>query len=218
MSLKQVIQYSCPMCGATQPFTIWNSLNSFVDPEARTNLLAGRLFEFVCDRCTESSGINYPLLYHDPERHFMIWLRSPDDSSSLPSMKLFPFRGIAESNLLRIVNEARYLNEKILIFEAELDDRFVELAKVVTKMKLADYGFESSDSLLFCEADQTEIGSETITFAWFSPTQTRKNRIPIDLYNILAREFGAKLGSVQLGEWLKIDQSYALDIMARYTR
>ena len=216
MSLKQVIQYSCPRCGTRQPFTIWQTLNASIDPQARTDLLQGRLLEFVCNRCKEHTGVNYPLLYHEPDRQFMICLRSAEDSSPLPKAKLFPFGGIAENYLLRIVDEGRKLVEKILILEAELDDRLVELAKVITKMNLANHGFESTGTLLFFEADQTETGNGTITFAWFSSTETRKHRIPIDLYNVLGREFSAELGSGKLGEWLKIDQSYALTMVAKH--
>jgi len=216
MSLKQSIQFTCPKCGLKQPFTIWQSLNASVDPEARTKLIDGKLLEFVCGRCAESVIVNYPLLYHDSERHFMIWLTSEEDPDSLPSAKSFPFGGIAQNYILRVVNEGRTLIEKIRAFEAELDDRLIELAKAIVQRNLADSCCETIDTILFLKVDQTETGAKTISFDVVLSTESRNHRVAFDLYKVLALKFGSQIGPVLFGKWLKIDRPYAIDIIVNH--
>lgn len=216
MSLKQIVQFSCPDCGHKQPFTTWDSLNCSMDPEAKANLLNGKLLMFVCDRCTQAVMVNYPLLYHDPDRHLMIWLRASNDSDPLPTAKEFPFGGIARHYHLRVVPEGRILVEKIRIFDAELDDRLVELVKVICRMNLAKQGYKPSDELFYISSEQTGTGKGTINLAWRSPAGSRDYCPPFDIYDVLAREYCTELDSIKLGEWQKIDEAYAVRMMTEH--
>jgi hypothetical protein len=73
MSLHQKLEIKCPQCGNEQDVSIWQSINATVDPEARQELLDGRVNLFHCSKCAYEAAIVTDLLYHDMKRQF--WVR-----------------------------------------------------------------------------------------------------------------------------------------------
>lgn len=215
MSLKQIVQFSCPYCNNKQPFTIWQSLNASVDPKARADLLEGKLLEFTCELCTKTVIVNSPLLYHDPVRQFMIFLRSANDPISPPAPNQFPFDEFTGNYLLRVVEEERSLVEKIRIFEAELDDRLIEIIKLTSKINLAAHGCKPTDSLVFISSKQSKIDKGTINLVWSSEAGIRDYRPPFELYNLVTEEFAGEISSAQSREWTRIDERYAMRLLAK---
>jgi predicted RNA-binding Zn-ribbon protein involved in translation (DUF1610 family) len=71
MSLERTIQVPCPECGHEQPMRIWETITAPINPEARADLLEGRLHRFECASCGEVAQLAAPLLYHDLERRFL---------------------------------------------------------------------------------------------------------------------------------------------------
>ena len=72
MSLESVTDVQCPECGHNQAVTVWRSLNADVTPEAREDLLAGRINVFQCEQCDCQAELKVPLLYHDMHRRFLV--------------------------------------------------------------------------------------------------------------------------------------------------
>lgn len=72
MSLESQTNVQCPKCGYNQAVTVWRSLNADVSPEAREDLLAGRINVFDCAKCDCKAGLGVPLLYHDMRRQFLV--------------------------------------------------------------------------------------------------------------------------------------------------
>ena len=72
MSLESQTNVQCPKCGDNQAVTVWRSLNADVSPEAREDLLAGRINVFDCAKCECKAGLGVPLLYHDMRRQFLV--------------------------------------------------------------------------------------------------------------------------------------------------
>ena len=65
----------------------------------------------------------YPLLYHDMDKRVMIWC-APRPLDQLPSPPL------VAGHRLRVVHSPNHLVEKILAFDAGLDDRAIEILKL----------------------------------------------------------------------------------------
>ena len=113
----------CPSCGQTQKLDLYTSINSEENPELRRDILRESVFDWECRHCGYIAQMAYPTIYHDPERGFMICLR-PSGAVSKP--EAIP----AVKNLIkRSVKNPQEMKEKILIFEAGLDDTAVELVK-----------------------------------------------------------------------------------------
>lgn len=71
MSMESPTDVQCPTCEHRQSVTVWRSLNADMSPEAREELLAGRINVFRCERCDFQADLEVSLLYHDMKRQFM---------------------------------------------------------------------------------------------------------------------------------------------------
>src|SRR3954468_18792636 len=117
---SQVIK--CQKCGIPQEITMWGSMNVTLNPELRDQLIEGSLTRFVCKECGYSVPMVYPMLYHDMNRKFMIWLWPGEGS---PDSKQLPLDELGNDYRLRVVPSPNRLLEKISIFEKQFDDRFI---------------------------------------------------------------------------------------------
>ena len=100
--------------------------------------------------CGYTAQMAYPMIYHDPAHGFMVCLRP---SGAVSKAEPIPaVRGLIK----RSVKNPQELKEKILIFEAGLDDAAVELVKnaIVTVLKRSIKG---NVHAYFCAADENEM-------------------------------------------------------------
>jgi hypothetical protein len=72
MSTHEVIDFECPECKTKSRVTVWRSLNATQDPEARKQLLEGKLNFFACANCAQKGYLLTSFLYHDMERKFLV--------------------------------------------------------------------------------------------------------------------------------------------------
>ena len=140
----------CPNCGQTQKLELYTSINAEENPELRRDILRESVFDWECRHCGYTAQMAYPTIYHDPERGFMVCLRpsgAVSKAETIPAVK-----GLKK----RSVKNPQELKEKILIFEAGLDDTAVELVKnaIVTVLKK---NIEGNIHAYFCAAQGEEL-------------------------------------------------------------
>ena len=110
----------------------------------KSQFLTGKLFEFACPSCGRTSRVVHPeLLYHDPEGGLLVQLDALGkfDASSLRDF---------ESSLppvTRVVRDSNALLEKIHIFDAGLDDRVLEVLKIVVAVQKQIVGADRVETL-----------------------------------------------------------------------
>ena len=63
MSLTRNKVVHCPQCRQTSEFTIWDSINVFLDPEMRDELMKGNVFRWVCPHCGKLLSAHFDTLY-----------------------------------------------------------------------------------------------------------------------------------------------------------
>ena len=131
--VKQTVP--CPKCGKDIEFTLWQSINNEMS-FAMKDIISGKLFEVECKSCGLKTHVNYPILVNDMVHNVMIQYTYPDgieeSEKALTSMrKMYPGR-------LRIVTDQASLREKVAIFNAELDDRVIELLKAIVMAQVQD--------------------------------------------------------------------------------
>lgn len=145
----------CPACGQTQKLEMYTSVNPKENAELRRDILRESIFDWECRHCGYTAQMAYPMIYHDPSLGFMISLR--------PSGAITKAEPIASIRSLkkRCVKNPQELKEKILIFEAELDDVAVELVKNAI-VSVVRKNIDGNVHAYFCAATDTEI-----TFALF---------------------------------------------------
>jgi len=131
MSLKSQALAICHKCGGQHNVTIYKSINTALDPDIKAAVLDGSLFLWECPHCGTQNLMAYECLYHDPEAKLMIWML-PQGMSEGPEKDAImnQVRAMGEYTL-RVVANAGDLMEKVLVFDAGLDDRCIELVKYI---------------------------------------------------------------------------------------
>jgi hypothetical protein len=72
MTIQHQIELECPDCHEIQVTSVWSSINVQVNPEAKQELLKGKVNVLYCHKCGNHAGIVTALLYHDMEQQFWV--------------------------------------------------------------------------------------------------------------------------------------------------
>lgn len=126
----------CSRCGEAHAVSASPRINVAERPEMKEAVRSGSLFVWECPHCGAQNLVRYPLLYHDPAERLMVWL--------LPEGPVAYIEGVREAldgldgYTLRRVPDVGSLIEKVLIFDAGLDDIVIEMCKYVTTLELAE--------------------------------------------------------------------------------
>ena len=169
MSLSREEMITCPKCGQQSPFMIWQSVNTMVDPEMKAAVRDLSAFRFTCPNCGNQAVINYGFLYHQMEDRIMVYYAETDkdaeDFMSAFNKDKFPegtkdFLGdfLNDNYMIRIVRSQFELREKLAIFDAGLDDRIIEIFKVILFIKYLERGSKAENiEMFFGRDDQKNI-------------------------------------------------------------
>ena len=149
MSRQQEVDITCPGCGFTGRFVIWDSVNNVLSPEAAQKLIDGSLFLYECPSCGEENQVFYACLYHDMEHRAMVQLVSDTEESVEEAFEAYGKLmddgiakeiGYSSGYRHRLVTDINSLREKAAILRDELDDRAVELVKLIVLAQKAGKG------------------------------------------------------------------------------
>lgn len=126
---------TCAKCGKKSTLTLRACVNVSLHPEEKKQVLDGSFFVYTCPDCGEKMNVVYPLLYDDMAKALMIYLLPDQTEEALAKLNaqqkswsedMLKAARVCTMRAVRSINE---LAEKIKIYDAGLDDRFVELAK-----------------------------------------------------------------------------------------
>ena len=132
---------TCPNCKTEQKIKVWESVDIAKSPKEKAKIISGEFFQFKCKKCDFSAPLAYNCLYSDIENKMLIWL-IPELTDEVKD-KLTTAETLKGDNehptndyIYRIVTTPNELKEKIMINDAGLDDRVVELLKMVYMSQL----------------------------------------------------------------------------------
>ena len=127
----------CPNCNKQEALRLWEEINAKEDVTARNRLLDGELFLYRCKKCGYTATTAYNCIYKDFDRKFMIYFAADGDEDG---MRMAMDKVEADAKAInpnveysirrRIVRDGNSMQEKVIIFEADLDDRTIELMKM----------------------------------------------------------------------------------------
>ena len=173
----------CAKCGAKQKLQAWPSATVLQNPELRKKVLDETLFNWSCEKCGYQALVVYPFLYHDTQRRLMIAL-SPD-----PDAKRLETPPTVDGLKKRVVRLPAELKEKILIFEAGLDDAAMELTKLLLTGPLCKkYGTDKL-RLYFARRDDGGMVFAVFTAGQEEPAYERADQKIYDQCLGIAKEF-----------------------------
>ena len=125
----------CPHCKKKSTMTLRACVNVSLHPEEKQQVLDGSFFQYTCPACGEKISISYPILYDDMGKALMIYLLPDETEVALEKLNaqqsswsedMLKAATVCTMRAVRNINE---LCEKIKIYDAGLDDRYVELTK-----------------------------------------------------------------------------------------
>lgn len=125
-----IIDLTCPYCEHKQSFEVYPELNVSNEPALKNMVMSFELFKDQCESCTNIIPVSYQTMYHDFDQKLIVVL---DPTYNLKAIEINEMLekdlGDLEGYTVRIVNTPDELKEKILLSDAHLDDRAVELLK-----------------------------------------------------------------------------------------
>ena len=134
MPEHRFFRLSCT-CGHEFETKLWDTLNVTEHKELKGKLLSGEINQAQCPKCQKKSYIEKGLLYHDMDQRLWVQVLPQADRSKWPELQenyqeeIKKQCGIKKYHF-RLAFGREELLEKIRIFDANLDDRILELLKV----------------------------------------------------------------------------------------
>ena len=208
------MQATCSLCGGQEKVLAYGSINTAEDPDLKAKVKDGSLFVWECPHCGGYNLARYQTLYHDPDQKLMVWLMP---EGSMPPEQLAAVQQhmeiIAEQAFdgeegytLRRVGDIGSLMEKVNIFDANLDDRVIELYKFLIwdQIKEAWPDLQEGDLLFMYDEDDAYL------VVWPSDNGSdEKLTTPIEpqFYQELVDSCGAAL-EIPAGQYAEIDQKW----------
>lgn len=221
MSMEKMEVLKCPKCGEKSEFRIWSSINTQLDPEMKEQVRTGEAFMFTCPYCGNTANVNYGFLYHQMEDQILIHY-SQDEENFNQAYKLYTGEdelmkgelGINafEGYLKRIVTSQNQLREKLLIFDMGLDDRIIEIIKLIymAQMQL-EHPELSFDEILFYTNQEKEKGIEFLN----EGNYVANVKIDDAMYHAIVTEYGSNLMDLKEDD-IVIDFNWALRLFDKH--
>lgn len=214
MATRRMVNVNCPHCSKESSFTMWQNIDSVEDPMLKQQIIDGTILDFKCPYCDYSVALHYDLLVNLRDDGVMLhMIANPEDAAKLPGLieeqeKMLPVEAQAAARLYvqRIVPDLATLREKILIFDADLDDRVIELMKVVYSGQFAaQRGFEPAHVFF----DVNEKGERV--FELYSDDDILATApVDKDLYNSLQHAPKRKLKAIRKDRVYFVNKEWAL--------
>ena len=186
MSITAEAMAPCSKCGKKSEITIYRSINTAENPELKEKIRNGSLFIWECPECHQANLAKYETLYHDPGKKIMLWLMPSGDLSETQMQAIANHTKAMGGYRLRLVKDVGALMEKLLIFEAGLDDMAIEMCKYVTLMEMMSRNKAAAGSLagtvLHFHRVEERDGMKYIVFMYPSEGQMASLNVGYNVY------------------------------------
>lgn len=126
----------CPECKTEQKIKIWESVDVTGNEKNKNKIMSDELFTFTCKKCGHVVPLVYNCLYTDADSRLSVWMLPAIGSEEIEKLPKPSGIGeesekLAEEYSFRVVDTPNELKEKIIIKDAGMDDRVIELMKMV---------------------------------------------------------------------------------------
>jgi hypothetical protein len=182
--------------------------------DAKEKLITGELTIFTCEQCGYKVEVVYPILYHDMNHKFMIWMdpESQLDPKEFDKSDLYGTLTLLDDTYqYRIVSTREELVEKIMIFDNDLDDKPLEMLKYYIRESFLSNGDDPNKTVLnFGGREVIEKEGEVILINKLSGPDQKSFRLPIKTYWKIKNEYTDHFPGPmpEAGRWLRVNESY----------
>lgn len=149
MGKYDITKIECPKCHKEQSKRTWKNINIKTNPDLKEKVLNRSLFKFTCNECGYEALLDYSLIYEDDYRIYYVTTQEElDEVMDLLSSVEERVEEVQYA-INRVVCSQDDLFEKIEIFELGLDDRIIEIIKVLFYMNFKQQRNVEIDAILF---------------------------------------------------------------------
>lgn len=216
MSINQKKQLPCPHCEQLNDVMVWNSITADDSPDLKSDLLHGKINFYECGSCGYRALMPDPMLYHDNEKKLIMSFSPCADEDK--SEKIYKQMAEAseesgemkklEGYNLRFVTDINDLMEKILIFDNGLNDKVIEVIKIM----VLSQDLEKAEQRTCCFGKKDEENIE------FMVRDTKEDmlytcKVPVDTYNTLYTQIMQSGVKPYSFNWEFVNKHYASKIL-----
>lgn len=198
----------CPKCGREHSFSKYKVINVTEKGDMKDEILKNRLFQFTCDSCNYTAPLTYDSLYVDSRKNLMVCLApamTPELEGELRELE--QEKGVTK----RLVDNINDLKEKIMIADNKLDDRIIELIKIMylnqIKKEMED------DTLLNILFDYSRDSLCFLVF--FQKKGIGKIPLTRQFYKEIEEKYKKTVEEHSKNKFMKIDMTWAGSILLR---
>lgn len=212
MSMQTPITVKCPKCGAEVRSTQWVSINAAQDPQLKQQMLDASLFRLACPSCGHEGLLAYPMVYIDPDKKIIVSLVLNEEqldqcASAMDNVSIDGTAIDLSGYTRRVVLDQNDLREKIMIFDCQLDDRVVQIAKIVvfTQIQMTQPGKEVYQIYFICPQE-----GEQALQVLFSDGSSVNYMLAKELYDSIAQDFAQRIEEKSQGTYI-FDAQWGFD-------
>jgi transcription elongation factor Elf1 len=190
----------CPHCNHANVQRLTTTVDLAEHPKQKLAILTDSLFTVSCAHCQKQYSIEHELMVHDKKNRYALLLTLQDNLFELDAS----VSGIeaTEFDTLRLVGSNAQLKEKILLFDAGLNDQVIELCKLYLLMQSQQH------QLLFAEHQTAE---NKLIFSALDEKGALQCSVACD-YGLYAQlEKTVHTFSLTPHHFVLVDQSYAYE-------
>ena len=202
----------CPACGRPRKVKLYSELDVSRDRKLKTDVMKHTLFEEHCSFCKTLIPLEYNTSYIDSSKGIHIIVAKDEEARQRALEELSERK---ENFVLRrrIVRDTISLSEKALIFDNDMDDRIIEVLKLVLG-KVKEDDLTDSDRLIF-NIGYTRFGEKQFCFLPVADGIARNQPIPFSeaLYMHMELEYMLILERYPKKD-IEVDQEWAEDFLA----
>ena len=215
MTTRSSIPVTCPACRHEQDFKVYRVINGTKSPDLKQQLLTGRLTFLTCSSCGERTPVSYPLLYHDMDKKYSIYLM-PDTKDKTRDEEII--RSVREEvigrHTCRRVRSHNELLEKINVFDDGLDDRFLEIVKLIMQGGGQSLNLDENAPIFYSGSGIGGSGKKQVHLQSFREGKQVEISLKPEAYEKLQSDFAGAIPVDEgtLGQWLEIDSHYAWNL------
>ncbi len=174
------MQITCPACCTEQSFKTCPNIDAAAEPEIKESIFNRDIFRFVCPECGEEILVAYNCTYIDRNNNFMVALMTDGDGANV----------VAEGYTLRIVRTINEFVEKIALMEDGVDDRIVELYKIMLEDQFEEER-QGAELLGIYYAGQDFEKKQLVFYIITGNAENVRAILSFDTYETIAKQFDA---------------------------
>lgn len=133
MEKEKTIVYKCKECGEEVTLV----LQQIIGEEKVVEVENMSLFKWTCPSCKHVWKLLYPCIYVNEKKKILIWfINELRDDIHLEEQLEESFQGRTKGYKKRFCNTLEDFSEKVRVLESGIDDRTIELLKIMTFARL----------------------------------------------------------------------------------